>query len=91
MHVLTALYELKDKSASLGEDDRAFVFETIAVHEGGTRQLNRQEVLRIEGIGRNARGVKAACAHLSTAPVFENGEETNERECLACGYRLKIR
>ena len=40
---------------------------------------------------RPTRGVKGACDHPITAPVFdENGEETNKRECRVCGHRMKI-
>jgi hypothetical protein len=91
MDVLTALYELKDKSASLADDDKAFVLATITVHESGTRRLSQHEIHRIEELQRNTQGVRGACNHPITAPVFENGEETNEWECGVCGHRIKIR
>jgi len=92
MDVLTALYELKDKSGSLGKDDKAFVLETIAVHESGRRKLNRQEILGIVDLYDNTRGVKGACAHQLQAPVFtESGEPADEYECAQCGHRFKIR
>jgi hypothetical protein len=91
MDVLTTLYELKDKSARLGEDDRAFVLRAISVHEDAARQLNQQEIQRVEELGRKTGGVRAACAHLNTAPVFESGEETGEKECVVCGHRSWVR
>jgi hypothetical protein len=90
MDVLTALYELKDKSDSLGEDDKAFVLETIAAHESGKRQLNRHEILRIADLHDSTRGVRAACAHQLQAPVFtESGQPTDEYECALCHRRFK--
>lgn len=91
---LTKLYELRDKVTSLSEDDKAFVLETIGRHESGKLRLNplnRQEILKIDVLHNSTRGIKVPCAHLITAPVFEKGDETDERECSQCGHRFKIR
>jgi hypothetical protein len=91
MEALTALYELKDKSGSLGEDDKAFVLETIAIHERGERRLNRQEILRIVDLHHSTRGVKGVCSHqLQTAVLTEGGEPTDEYVCAGCGRRFKV-
>jgi hypothetical protein len=92
MDVLTALYELKDKSDSLGEDDKGFVLGTVGVHESGKRKLNPQEILRIDGLYDSTRGVKGACAHQLQAPLFtKSGEPTDEYECALCHRRFKTR
>jgi len=91
MDVLAALYELKDKSHSLSEVDKAFVHETIAVYENGKRQLNRSEILRIVDLEASGRGVKPACAHQLQAPVLtEEGEPTDEYECSLCHVRFQL-
>lgn len=91
MDVLTALYELKDKSDSLSDDHRAFVLDAIAVHESAKRQLNKQEILRIVDLSERMRGVIGACAHQLQVPVFtEGGEQTEEYECSLCHHRLKF-
>jgi hypothetical protein len=91
MDVLNALYGLRDKSYSLTEDDRAFVLETIAVHEDGKRRLNRQEILGIVDLDAAARGVPSACAHQLQAPVLTaDGDPTNVYECSLCHARFTL-
>jgi len=90
MDVLNALYGLKDKSYGLAADDKAFVLETIAVHEAGKRRLNRQEILRIADLDAAARGVPPACAHQLQAPLLTDGEPTNVYECSLCHARFSL-
>jgi len=88
MEVLTALYQLKDKSQSLDQDDRAFVLRTIAVHESGQRQLNRQETRRIVDLDSSTRHIRGACAHSVQEPVLKDGELTDKYECAMCLQRF---
>jgi len=91
MEVLNALYELKDKADSLGKDDKAFVLETIGVHESGKRQLNRYEILRIADLYDSTRGIKGVCAHQLQVPVLtEGGQPTDEYECALCHQRFNV-